>query len=57
MIIWLDAQLPPALAAWLQATFGVDARALRDVGLRDATDQEIFRAAQAAGATEKECLG
>ena len=37
-------------APWIQATFGVDTRALRDVGLRDATDQQIFRAAQAAGA-------
>ena len=50
MIIWLDAQLPPALAGWVQSTFGVDASALRDMGLRDATDQEIFRAAKAAGA-------
>ena len=50
MIIWLDAQLSPALATWIQATFGVEARALRDVGLRDATDREIFRQAQEAGA-------
>lgn len=51
MIIWVDAQLPPALAPWIQSTFGVEARALREVGLRDATDQTIFDAAQAAGAT------
>lgn len=50
MIIWLDAQLSPALAPWIQANFGVEAHALRDVGLRDSTDREIFRAAQAAGA-------
>jgi predicted nuclease of predicted toxin-antitoxin system len=50
MIIWLDAQLSPALAPWIQANFGVEARALRDVGLRDSTDREIFRAAQLAGA-------
>jgi predicted nuclease of predicted toxin-antitoxin system len=50
MIIWLDAQLAPALASWIQATFGVEARALRDIGLRNATDPEIFQAAKTAGA-------
>ena len=50
MIIWLDAQLAPALAPWIQATFDVEARALRDIGLRDATDPEIFQAAKTAGA-------
>jgi predicted nuclease of predicted toxin-antitoxin system len=50
MILWLDAQLPPALAQWLAATFGVDANAVRDLGLRQAKDREIFSAARAAGA-------
>lgn len=50
MIIWIDAQLSPALAIWIHTTFGIEARALRDLGLRDATDREIFRAARAAGA-------
>jgi len=50
MIIWPDAQLAPALAPWIQVTFGVEARALRDVGLRDSTDREIFRVARLAGA-------
>lgn len=50
MIIWLDAQLSPGLAPWIQANFGVEARALRDIGLRDGTDREIFRAARLAGA-------
>ena len=50
MIIWLDAQLPPALAPWIHANFGIEARALRDVGLRDGTDREIFCAARVAGA-------
>jgi predicted nuclease of predicted toxin-antitoxin system len=50
MKIWLDAQLSPTLAAWIESTFGVEAKPLRDIGLRDATDREIFRAAQAAGA-------
>lgn len=29
MIIWLDAQLSPALAPWIHATFGLEALALR----------------------------
>jgi predicted nuclease of predicted toxin-antitoxin system len=50
MIIWLDAQLPPSAAAWVTATFGIGARAVRDLGLRDAKDSPIFQAARAAGA-------
>ncbi len=47
MKIWVDAQLPPTLAIWLTKTFGLEARALRDLGLRDAQDIEIFAAARA----------
>ena len=36
MIIWVDAQLPPTLAAWLVKTFGVAAFSLKELGLRDA---------------------
>ena len=50
-MIWLDAQLSPALAPWVQSTFNVDTRALRDIGLRNATDQAIYEAARAAEAT------
>ncbi|MGL6096423.1 MAG: DUF5615 family PIN-like protein [Fimbriiglobus sp.] len=50
MTIWLDAHLPPAIAPWLSATFGVTATAVRDIGLRDALDPPIFAAARAAGA-------
>lgn len=49
MTIRLDAQLPPALAPCLVANFGVDCRAVRDLGLRDADDQTIFQAARDAG--------
>src|SRR5436309_9124397 len=49
MIIWLDAQLPPSPAAWITATFGIEARAVRDLGLREAQDEPIFQAARAAG--------
>jgi predicted nuclease of predicted toxin-antitoxin system len=50
MILWLDAQLPPSAAAWITATFGVVAQAVRDLGLHDAKDSPIFQAARAAGA-------
>ncbi len=47
MIFWVDAQLPPGLAPWLAQAFGVQAFALRELGLRDAEDAEIFRRARA----------
>ena len=48
MTIWIDAQFSPAIAAWIQSTLGVTAIALRDIGLRDAEDKEIFVAAKTA---------
>ncbi len=50
MIIWVDAQLSPAVATWLTSTFGVQSIAVRDLGLREATDREIFLAARNASA-------
>ena len=44
----VDAQLPPALAQWLREA-GHDAQAVREVGLRDAEDGEIWRHAKAQG--------
>ncbi|MBO3463046.1 DUF5615 family PIN-like protein [Aetokthonos hydrillicola Thurmond2011] len=49
MIIWIDAHLSPAIAAWITSTFGITALALRDISLRDAEDLEIFKAAKAQG--------
>ncbi|MCL6750429.1 DUF5615 family PIN-like protein [Nostoc sp. CCCryo 231-06] len=49
MMIWVDAHLSPAIATWITITFGITALALRDVGLRDAEDPEIFEAARARG--------
>ena len=46
MNCWIDAELPPALADWLSKEFDITAVALRDIGLRDAQDLEIFVAAQ-----------
>ncbi len=45
-----DAQLSPHLAPGLSSEFDVEARAIRDLGLRDAKDREIFLAAREAGA-------
>ncbi len=50
MIVWIDAQLSPALADWMTAELGIEAHALRDLGLRDAADREIFDLARAADA-------
>lgn len=50
MILWVDAQLSPALAPWIASTFGIEAFSVRHLGLRDASDEEIHRAAREAGA-------
>jgi hypothetical protein len=39
VILWIDAQLSPAMAPWISDTFGVAAHAIRDLGLREATEQ------------------
>lgn len=49
--LWIDAQLSPALAAWINRTFDdIHAQSVRALGLRDAEDEEIFQAARTAGA-------
>jgi predicted nuclease of predicted toxin-antitoxin system len=48
MNFWIDAQISPHFAPWLSAHFRVPAFSLRDLGLRDATDQQIFAAARAS---------
>lgn len=47
---WIDAQLSPSLAPWIENEFGVRARSAAWLGLRDATDEQIFEAARDAGA-------
>ena len=44
----VDAQLPPALALWLREA-GHDAQAVREVGLREAEDAEIWNRAMKTG--------
>ena len=48
MRLWLDAQLSPALAPWITENFGMECQSVRDVGLRNAEDLEIFQAAREA---------
>ena len=49
MNIWVDAQVSPEIAAWINDRSKLNAQAVRDIGLRDAEDLEIFNAARNAG--------
>lgn len=51
MIIWVDAQFSPAIAAWITENFDHEAIPVREIGLKDAADREIFLAARREGAT------
>ena len=44
MVIWIDAHLNPAIAEWVSQNYAIQAVALRDLGLRHATDRQIFEA-------------
>lgn len=47
MKILIDAQLSPAIAAWINHTYeDIEAESVRSVGLRDALDHEIFHQAR-----------
>ena len=49
MKILIDAQLSPALGAWINKTFPIiEAYSARSVGLRDSTDVEIYDFAKSA---------
>ncbi len=50
MKIWVNAQLAPSIANWIAKTFAVEAVAVRDLALRDATNVAIFNAARDATA-------
>ena len=49
MIVWIDAQLPPALVLWFRDGASIQAHAVRDLGLRDTPDHKIFAAARQHG--------
>lgn len=44
--VWVDAQLPPTLAAWLRIEHGVDALHVEELGLHRARDPAIFATAR-----------
>ncbi len=47
--IWIDAQISPVIATWIDQNYEeIGAKPVRDVGLRDAEDEEIFEAAREA---------
>ena len=50
MNIWLDEQLSPALARWVTRQFDLTAQPVRELGLKSASDPEIFFAARQADA-------
>jgi predicted nuclease of predicted toxin-antitoxin system len=52
MTLWIDAQLSPFIALWINENFrDINAKSLRSIGLRDATDLQIFEEARAANVT------
>jgi predicted nuclease of predicted toxin-antitoxin system len=50
MMLWIDAQLSPALAPWVAEQFGIETYSVKWLGYRDASDRAIFQAAHEAGA-------
>ena len=50
MILWLDAHISPKLVPWIHDTFGIDVLHVRDLGLREAEDPDIFYKAREADA-------
>ena len=49
-MIWVDAQVSPTLAKWISTELGHPAKSVRDLGLHNANDRQIFEAARLAGA-------
>src|SRR5215471_9946227 len=50
LLIWVDAQLPPLLARWIEDAEDVEAIHVSEIGLLTADDPEIFEKARSAGA-------
>jgi len=48
VILWVDAHISPKLCPWIRRQFAVEALHVRDLGLREAEDPEIFDKARAA---------
>jgi predicted nuclease of predicted toxin-antitoxin system len=47
-MIWVDAHISPAVAQWVSVELGHPAASVRDLGLRNAKDKDIFAAARQA---------
>lgn len=50
MKLWIDAQLPPAIAPWISAQFPVECEHIRDTDLAHADDAAIFARLREPGA-------
>jgi predicted nuclease of predicted toxin-antitoxin system len=50
VIIWVDAQLSPALAPWITLNFGIESFSVKRLGMINAGDAAIFEAARSANA-------
>jgi len=50
LIIWVDAQLSPALAPWISQQFNIESVSARRLGMVKAKDPIIFHAAREAEA-------
>ncbi len=51
MELWIDAQLSPAIALWINSKFPeLKAKSLTKIGLRDASDLEVFQKAKETNA-------
>ena len=48
MILWVEAHISPKLCPWIRRQFALDAVHVRDLGLREAEDPEIFKRAREA---------
>lgn len=48
--VWVDAQLPPVLARWLDQEYGVDAEHVNEIGFLGEDDDVIFATARSGGA-------
>ena len=49
MKLWIDAQLPPAIAGWIASNFAVECEHLRDTDLARESDERIFAALRRPG--------
>lgn len=49
MRVWVDAQLPPAIAAWISQRFGIPCSHIRDTDLAAMPDAHIFERIRVPG--------